>query len=286
MLPNDPQLKPYYRMPRVFGALPGPRNIPADKQQLENAQRNTTMAVTARTEHAALEALLPPGCELSGEPLFTVSLVRMENIAWLAGRGYSMLIVAFRIAHKGREGAVVPGNFIPVLWENMAEPILTGREELGFAKLYADLPRPTVIGCNWHARGVWDGFCFCDIEVSGVADAPLPHAPAIGNYHYKFIPRNTVLGQGDIDQVVYAEPGSSQAGYNLATVQRFQSGEGRFSFHRPRWEDMPFQYTIINALADLPVLEFVSASLSFASASGPAGDPTPGALRPCGPDWP
>ena len=57
MLPDDPQLKSQYRMPRVFGALPGPRNVPRDKQHLENAQRNTIMSVSARTDSGALEAL-------------------------------------------------------------------------------------------------------------------------------------------------------------------------------------------------------------------------------------
>lgn len=286
MLPDDPQLKPWYRMPRVFGALPGPRNIPQDKRHLANNQRNIIMAVTARTERAALEALLPPDCELDGEPLVTLSLNRMENIAWLAGRGYSMLIVSFRIASHNARGERVPGNFIPVLWENMAEPILTGREELGFSKLWAELPRPSIIDDRWHARGLWDGFRFCDLELGDLSDAPVASAAPLGNYHYKFIPRNGALGEPDVGYLAYAPPGVSQAGYNVPKAERVMTGRGSFAFHPATWEDMPFQYTIINALAALPLLEFTAATLTFAAASGAVGDPGPGALRPCVGDWP
>ena len=38
MKADDLNLKPQYRMPRVFGALPGPRNVPKDKQNLPDNQ--------------------------------------------------------------------------------------------------------------------------------------------------------------------------------------------------------------------------------------------------------
>lgn len=286
MLPDPEELKPYYRMPRVFGALPGPRNIPRDKQHLANNQRNIIMSVSARTDHDALSALLPPNCELDGPPILTLSLNRMENIAWLAGRGYSMLIASFRIASRNANGDRVPGTFIPVLWENIAEPITTGREELGFAKLFADLPRPTIVGNRWHARGLWDGFGFCEIKLDELTDAPIPQSPPVGNYHYKYFPKNSALHKADVDYLVYAPPGVSQAGYNIPKIARYQAAKGTFAFNPTTWEDMPFQYPIINALAALPLLEFTSASLAFATATGAVGDPGPGTLLECLGDWP
>jgi hypothetical protein len=35
-----------------------------------------------------------------------------------------------------------------------------------------------------------------------------------------------------------------------------RTGIGRFEFRQARWEDMPTQYTYVNALAELPLLEF------------------------------
>ena len=55
MKADDPNLKAHYRMPRVFGALPGPRNVPKDKQELPNNQTNIVIAVKALTDARLLE---------------------------------------------------------------------------------------------------------------------------------------------------------------------------------------------------------------------------------------
>ncbi len=74
MKADDLNLKPQYRMPRVFGALPGPRNVPKDKQNLPDNQTELVIAVTALTDGKLLQELLPPDCTLDGEPLLTVSM--------------------------------------------------------------------------------------------------------------------------------------------------------------------------------------------------------------------
>ena len=62
----------------------------------------------------------------------TVAATYMKEIAWLAGRGYNTLGVSFPATFTGEEDEVT-GNFLTVLWENLTDPIITGREELGFA---------------------------------------------------------------------------------------------------------------------------------------------------------
>ena len=85
-----------YRMPTVFGPAPGPRQK-ADGTPWtleETGTMNCTwFAVTYRTDRAALEALLPPGFELRGEPEVSVCFSDFRNLYWLAGRGYGILIV-------------------------------------------------------------------------------------------------------------------------------------------------------------------------------------------------
>ena len=48
---------------------------------------------------------------------------------------------------------------------------------------------------------------------------------------------------------------------NRRVLQR-QVGAGRLQFHRARWEDLPTQYNIVNALADLEIREYRGASLT------------------------
>lgn len=278
MKPDDPNLKPQYRMPRVFGALPGPRNVPKDKQHLPNNQRNLTLSVTALTDAGGLSELLPPGCVLKGEPLLTVTITYMSNIGWLAGHGYAMLSVGFSIAHSARVRGMLSGSFKPVLWENLADPIVTGREELGFAKLYADLPPPLIVGDRCTAVAAWQNFRFFDLEIADLADATIPAARPEGSFHYKYVPKTGALTEGDVEYLEYAPPEAGATGYSALRTTRFRQGSGRFAFHRARWEDVPFQYPIINALADLPEHEIRAATLTESTAEGTIGDPSGGAL--------
>jgi hypothetical protein len=59
---------------------------------------------------------------------------------------------------------VVEGDFVAVMWESLAEPIIPGREEIGLPKLFADArrkPKRSALawlappaGCRWPASGV------------------------------------------------------------------------------------------------------------------------------------
>ncbi len=278
MKKDDPLLKPQYRMPRVFGALPGPRNVPKDKQNLPNNQTNLVVAVTALTDAESLGELLPLDCSLDGEPLVTVTMRFLSNIGWLAGRGYSILNVGFRIAHESLSHGRVSGVFTPVLWENLADPIMTGREELGFAKIYADIPPPVVIGDSYTAIAAWQGFKFFEIEANDLAEAGPEPKSSSGSFHYKFIPRTGALSEPDAAYLEYAPPNQLATGYGGMKVTRHLAGRGRFQFHPARWEDVPFQYPIINALAALPIREARGATVTMLAATGAIGDPSAGAL--------
>lgn len=288
MKKDDQNLKPQYRMPRVFGALPGPRNVPRDKQQLPNNQTNLVLSVTVLTDEGLLSELLPPDCTLHGEPTFTLTMTVMSNIGWLAGRGYSILSVGFPIAHRSKQRGELTGNFTPVLWENLADPILTGREELGFAKIYAEMPPPVIIGNRYSARALWQGFQFFEMELGDLAESPdrppvpppVPASPTIGSFHYKFIPRTGALGEADCAYLEYASPGRTATGYGGLRIMRRSTGKGSFKFHHARWEDVPFQYPIINALAELPIREMRAASVTHQAAEGLIGDPGAQGLEP------
>ena len=131
-----------YRMPTHFGPRTGPRRGP-DGQRFENRDtpRSTSFSVSFLSNPDQLEALLPPGFTLDGEPVVTVSASYMTEIEWLAGRGYNTLGASFPVRFEGEKDRL-SGNLLTVLWENLTDPILTGREEIGFSKIYCELPYP------------------------------------------------------------------------------------------------------------------------------------------------
>ncbi|PZU10987.1 acetoacetate decarboxylase family protein [Sphingomonas sp.] len=276
---DDPRLKPQYRMPRVFGALPGPRNVPKDRQHLLNRQRNLALSMTMLTDRDALVELLPPGCVLDGEPLLTLNALYMTNIGWLAGRGYALISAGFRIARDSPSQGRLTGNFLAVVWENMADPILTGREELGWAKLFAEIPDPIAIDTDHVGSAGWDGFRFLDFSIRECRETDPSPATASGSFHYKYVPETGALDRADVEYLEYSPPGAFATGYGGMTVRQRFTGRGDFVFHPARWEDIPFQYPIINALAALPRLEMREASVTISEADGKIGDPGGGALR-------
>ena len=270
MLTDPPELEKKYRQPRVFGALPGPRNVPLDKRNLPDNMTVTAVSASALTEAGALSELLPPRCCLFGEPVLTVSVAYLSNIGWLAGRGYNIVAVEFPIVFDGEEGRLT-GRFTPVLWESLADPIVTGREELGFSKLYAQIPEPIVLGNAYRASASWEGFRFFELEASALVEtAPNADAPVLdGSFHYRFMPKVGAQGEADAEYMAFIPGGRSGPGANGVT--RRLAGQGRFRFLPARWEDVPLQYPIINALAALPLRAFRGASVAFSTVTGSIG---------------
>src|SRR3546814_15173414 len=90
----------------------------------------------------------------------------MTEVAWLAGRGYNTFGVTVPATWKG--GAhPVHGDLMLVLWENMADPIISGREELGFSKLFCDLPSPIENDGRFLCRASWVGPEFASLDHIG-----------------------------------------------------------------------------------------------------------------------
>ena len=247
-----------YRMPTHFGPRAGPRRGPNGERFLcQDNPRATIYSLSFLTDPARLDAILPPGFSLHGEPVATISANYMTQIEWLAGRGYATLGLTFPARYTG-EVDDVAGNFLTVLWENLTDPIITGREELGFAKIYCELPDPTVARGEHHATASWLGFRFLDIFLRDLQPAqPQPAANPMPTLHYKYMPRTGEWGTADSEYACMTPADTP----NRRVLEQ-HVGAGSFAFHRARWEDMPTQYNIVNGLADLPMLEMRGASMT------------------------
>ena len=252
-----------YRMPTHFGPRTGPRRGP-DGQRFENRDtpRSTSFSVSFLSNPDQLEALLPPGFTLDGEPVVTVSASYMTEIEWLAGRGYNTLGASFPVRFEGEKDRL-SGNLLTVLWENLTDPILTGREEIGFSKIYCELPYPTYLRGEHHIIASWLGFKFLDVYVNDLREQSTEEIEAImqsqtsaGAMHYKYMPRTGEWGTADVAYAVLT-PAETP---NRRILER-HVGSGSLQFHPARWEDMPTQYNIVNGLAGLEIREYRGASL-------------------------
>jgi hypothetical protein len=251
-----------YRMRAVFGPSLGPRQGEDGRKFTSPGTHKTiTRSVSFLTNHDQLDAMLPEGVAVRGEPVATIFASYMTEIEWLAGRGYNVLGVTIPVTFTGKVDRVI-GNFLTVLWENLTDPILTGREELGVAKIYCELPEPRIHQGVTHCMASWMGFKFMDMTLSNLTPAsPAPSdataAPQDdGLLHYKYVPRTGAWGEADAAYVTLTP---------TAALERVElevwRGQGKVQFHRATWEDLPTQYTIVNAFHQLEIKEYRGATV-------------------------
>lgn len=251
-----------FRMPVHFGPAPGPRNVPRDRQRTRYCNRRTVLSVTALCDERSLAKMLPEGCVLSGEPRLTVMVSRLTQLGWLAGRGYNIVTVQLPEVTCAGARASPTGTFVPVVWENLADPIITGREELGMAKLFADIPDAMAVGGAYACSAAWHGFRFFELEAHGFAATQPPSARAPATLLYKYLPRTGDWGAAD---AAYMTATGIDPNEPPVQLHAYSEGSGTFRFNPARWEDMPTQYPIVNALAAVPIERFLHASLKTTS---------------------
>ena len=254
VLPFDE--KYYYRMPIGFGPFPGPRQIPfPGKRDSANSPRRTLAAVTFETDLKAVGALLPCGFSPSIATV-TVEVQHLEGIDWLANRGYSTLGVKFPVEYKGTTEHL-EGDFLAVLWENLADPIISGREELGYSKLWCDIQDTVKSSNSRKFSAIWLGHQFFTMELSNLRESTKPPIPRRALLHYKYIPKTGCPGHADAAYAVVTPAHNPNI-----KIEKHLVAEGSFKFVRSEWAELPTLFHIVNALADLPLLRFKSACLT------------------------
>jgi len=244
-------------MPIGFGPFPGPRQIPSPgRRDAANSPHRTVAAVTYETDAEAIGALLPPGFSPLADASVTVEVQHLEHIDWLAGRGYSTLGVKFPVQYRGVTERI-EGDFLAVLWENLADPILSGREELGYAKLWCDIKETSKVSNRRKFLANWLGHPFFTMELANLREATSPAAARRPMLHYKYMPKTGCPGHADIAYAVVTPALNPDI-----TIEKRLSADGAFRFQQSTWEELPTLFHIVNALAGLPLHRFRSASLT------------------------
>ncbi len=242
-----------YMMPVHFG----PRPV---SQHSSGWYRDVTMMVASfLTEREAIAPYLPAGYTVDEQAIVTVSYACNKQVDWLAGHGYNLISVNVSAAFNGEKDRM-SGNYCLVMWENLTDPILTGRELQGIPKIYADIPDHSVIGGRWHTNASHFGHSILDMQISSLRDPSREEIEAYGAategkdnpMAFRFFP-----GVSGIDQSV-----KECTTYPSETIiQDVKVGEGTVKWNTLSWEQNPTQYHIVNALAELPVLAWMPAMI-------------------------
>jgi hypothetical protein len=271
-----------YRMPAVFGPAPGPRQK-ADgtlwKIEETGIMNSQWLTVSYLTDAKKLDRLLPPGFTLRGDPVVSVSLSFFNNLYWLSWRSYGIVFVDFPVTYVGKH-ETIQGTFCPVLWEGMPDAIMTGREELGFPKLFADIPalkRDQSRDC-FSGEASWLNHKFMEIEIHDVTETtPTKALPGGGGapMFYKYMPRTSIEGREgkDVAYVTTSLPppggGGDSSSINFSSFDfKKWKAKGSVAWHRATFQQLPTTFHVVNGLADLEIKEYVSAEMIEFSGPG------------------
>jgi len=239
-----------YRMPTHFGPAPGPRQLPEElRGDPRQSPKRLSISASFLTDRDKLESHVPPRFRVGLEPVVTVDVHYLTDIDWLAGRGYAMIQVSWPVIYSGRDGEV-SGRLLAVMWENLAEPIVTGRDEIGHPKLFADIIEPQTSGARMSYAASAFGFSFLDVEVTELEECAVSRARGGGTLMLKYVPRVGDWGAHELCQVTLTPPDDP-----YRTELSRQTGYSRVRFRQARWADLPTMAHVVNALAALPVLE-------------------------------
>lgn len=250
----------YHRMPITFGPTMGPRQVP-DGVRINDGvtHRKSTATVVFEAAAAQLERHLPPRFALRGTPRVMFELSFMTEIEWLAGRGYNLCGVKIPVVFDGKAGAI-PGMFYSVLWESLTDPILSGRDELGVPKLYAEIPSPRIYDGHRAYEASWFNFAFFQLDLFDLEERtgrPVQRdTENRGNLQWKYVPRTGAPGEADVSLITFTPIEDP----NLK-IERHWRGQARARFNRASWEQLPTMYHVVNALADIQLGPLVSATL-------------------------
>ena len=215
--------------------------------------RVTSMTVSFLTDTAAVARCLPEPFRPADEPVVSVTFQKCEDVDWLAGRGYHLVGIDAAAIFDGQRDRDVHGNYCIVMWEDMCEPIIGGREHSGVPKIFGDVDFIQTDADAYECKLSRFSHQFMAMSVTQLQtlddaacrDIEQTRRDSVW-MNYKCIPRL----ENDGSDVSYATvyPSSGQ-------VVEARSGKGSIEFMHATFKQVPTQHNAINLLADLPVRE-------------------------------
>lgn len=230
-----------YKMPAHFG---GSYFDPDAKAIYDDV---VTLIFSYTTDGEQLSNNVPEGFELT-KPELSIEFQQCRQVEWMAGSYYDLVSVAAPVRFNGQRDRL-EGSFSLVVWENKTTPILTGNM-MGVPKIYADIEDLHILADTYRTRLSFEGSTFLELEM--IRHQPLDAEEVkamntdINSLGWRYIPKVGAPG-ADLSQPIlfpmHNEP-------NAAWL-----GSGKVKWTKSTWDQNPMQFYIINALAELPIID-------------------------------
>lgn len=183
-----------YLMPVFFGPYSAQNDPTTGRGMTDHYQPGVVNVyqVTYETDRDVLEAMIPD-CYMLNDPYVSVTLCEFTNLGWLNGKTYNLINVNVPVHFKG-ERDDLDGDLVLVMFENHADPIVGGRETMGYSKIFCEIPR--VANCEGKAFATASNWDFTFMKMKIDTNKPAPDAETLkksearsqGKVHFKWIP--------------------------------------------------------------------------------------------------
>jgi len=231
-----------YDMPVGFG--------PSIYSETTRVPHATLISTAFDTEPAAVAEILPDHLELGEVPTVYVNRIQYDAVDYLHGRGYEEFIVAINARYR-RGGEDISAPYVSAIWVNQVAALTSGREWMGQAKLYADIPLVEDHGDRLRFEALEYDTCFLRGEVRNLRELPAEQvakiAAAQNPYSFGWKYMAGLEGKPDID---YATLLKMDWNYEQAWV-----GEGESEFLVASRAELPVSLSIVETIAKLPVVK-------------------------------
>ncbi|KAK4986152.1 hypothetical protein LTR50_005524 [Elasticomyces elasticus] len=274
-----------WRMPLSFGPMPGPRQDFLGRSRSGAHSTFTTASITFETSRTLLQTLLPTPAFSFASPgtiaTASFSATMLGKMDWLGGGGYNLLGLNLHgVQYTKKDGSRITGTFLAVLFENLTDPIVTGREELGMPKLYCALDvfrrkESTFINASWKGASFgeweWEGLEPVDIpptngesgsgKLSGGATTSFsPNGfEDQGILAYRYVPAVGREGKADAEYAVFVPRNKASEAPRVRTT--FRAKKASFRFNKRNWDELPTLHHIAAGLAELPIYKVLEGKI-------------------------
>lgn len=267
-----------YMMPVFFGPQPGHRRpakdgVPGKKMNdYYSPGYVNVVSITYETDRAVLENMIPE-CYTLNDPYVTVNLSEFTNLGWQNGKSYNLIGVSVPVHFKG-ERDDLDGDLVLVMFENQTDPILGGRETMGYGKMFCDIPPIQHCENKYTALAASFNFRFMNIVIDTSRPAPdletlkANEARSVGKVHYRYFPSvkekedDPALNftKADVAYPTILPTWKKPADYPYEIMEpEVTYCDGKIDWFRPEWEDMPTMYSIAWGLNDLKCKRVIGA---------------------------
>jgi acetoacetate decarboxylase len=268
----------YWRMPTSFGPMPGPRqDFYGNPRSLNEATFKTT-SIKFKSSRTVLQNLFPTEKFKFAAPdtvaYATFAVSQLDNLEWLGGRGYNHFgLYIHGVQYTRDDGTTEIGTYLPVLFESLTDPIISGRDELGAPKLFADLAVQQSDD-TWTLNASWMSSNFCTMTLSSLheparddtAAAPQGSAqPDEGMLVHKHIPatggKRSKHGTTDVSYSAFCPNKDEPKTLEVKVLKTLKATTAEIKFDALDWKALPTLHHIVDRLREVPVFEVVEAKI-------------------------